>query len=58
MLVGPVACAGMSKQDQDAALDAGTGAVGGNLHSIGSAVGTRGGAAVGGIIGQEVSKPQ
>lgn len=48
----------MSRQDQNTAIGAGVGAVGGAVLTGGSAVGTVGGAAVGGIIGHEVSKPK
>ncbi len=58
MLVGLGACAGMSRQDKNTAIGAGADAVGGALLTNGSAVGTVGGAAVGGIIGHEVSKPK
>jgi len=51
------ACAGMSTQEKNTAIGAGAGAVGGAILSGGSAIGTVGGAAVGGIIGHEVSKP-
>lgn len=50
-------CSGMSRQDQNTAIGAGVGAVGGSVLTGGSAVGTVGGAAVGGVIGHEVSKP-
>lgn len=56
MLVGLGACAGMSAQDQNTAI--GAGAIGGAILTGGSTVGTVGGAAVGGIIGHEVSKPK
>jgi len=56
MLLSLGACAGMSRQDQNTAIGAGAGAVGGAILTGGSAVGTVGGAAVGGIIGHEVSK--
>jgi osmotically inducible lipoprotein OsmB len=49
------ACAGMSTQDQNTAIGAGVGAVGGAVLTGGSALGTVGGAAVGGVIGHEVS---
>lgn len=52
------ACAGMSAQDKNTAIGAGAGAVGGAILTGGSAVGTVGGAAVGGVIGHEVSKPE
>jgi osmotically inducible lipoprotein OsmB len=56
LLVGLSGCAGMSKQDQNTAVGAGIGAVGGAVLTGGSAIGTVGGAAVGGIIGHEVDK--
>jgi len=56
MLLGLGGCAGMSRQDQNTAIGAGVGAVGGAILTGGSAVGTVGGAAVGGVIGHEVSK--
>lgn len=56
MLLGLVACAGMSAQDKNTAIGAGVGAVGGAILTNGSAVGTVGGAAVGGVIGHEVNK--
>jgi osmotically inducible lipoprotein OsmB len=58
MLVGLGGFAGMSAQDQNTAIGAGAGAIGGAVLTGGSAVGTVGGAAVGGIIGHEVSKPK
>lgn len=54
--LGLAGCAGMSTQDQNTAIGAGVGAVGGAVLSGGSAVGTVGGAVVGGVIGHEVSK--
>ncbi|WP_153111032.1 glycine zipper 2TM domain-containing protein [Propionivibrio limicola] len=56
VLLGLGACSGMSRQDQNTAIGAGVGAVGGAVLTGGSAVGTVGGAAVGGVIGHEVSK--
>jgi osmotically inducible lipoprotein OsmB len=55
-LVGLVGCSGMSAQDKNTAIGAGVGAVGGSILTGGSAVGTVGGAAVGGVIGHEISK--
>jgi len=55
MLLGLSACSGMSTQDQNTAVGAGIGAVGGAVLTGGSTAGTVGGAAVGGIIGHEVS---
>ncbi|MDR3451653.1 MAG: glycine zipper 2TM domain-containing protein [Rhodoferax sp.] len=57
LVLGLSGCAGMSRQGQDTAIGAGAGAVGGALLTGGSAIGTVGGAAVGGVIGHEVSKP-
>ena len=52
------ACSGMSRQDQNTAVGAGIGAVGGAVLTGGDALGTVGGAAVGGVIGHEVNKPR
>ena len=46
----------MSTRDRDTAIGAGVGAVGGSILTGGSAIGTIGGAAVGGVIGNEVGK--
>lgn len=48
------ACSNMSKRDRNTAIGAGAGAVGGAVLTDGSALGTLGGAAVGGIIGHQV----
>jgi len=56
MLLGLGGCAGMSSQDKNTAIGAGAGAIGGAVLTGGSAVGTVGGAAVGGVIGHEISK--
>ena len=53
-LLGMVGCAGMSQRDQNTAVGAGIGAVGGAILTNGSPVGTIGGAAVGGVIGNQV----
>ncbi|POP50579.1 osmotically-inducible lipoprotein OsmB [Superficieibacter electus] len=50
------ACSNWSKRDRNTALGAGAGAIGGAVLSDGSALGTLGGAAVGGVIGHQVSK--
>jgi osmotically inducible lipoprotein OsmB len=50
------ACGGMSRQGRNTAIGAGVGAVGGSVLSGGSALGTLGGAAVGGVVGPEASK--
>ncbi|APE31420.1 prenyltransferase [Halomonas aestuarii] len=51
-------CSGMSEQDRNTALGAGAGAIGGSVLTGGSTMGTIGGAAVGGVIGHETSKPE
>lgn len=56
VLIGLSACSGMSVQDRNTAIGAGVGAVGGSILTGGSAVGTVGGAAVGGVIGHEIKK--
>lgn len=56
MLIGLTACSGMSTQGKNTAIGAGAGAAAGAVLTGGSALGTVGGAAVGGIIGHEVSK--
>ena len=56
-LLGLSACAGMSTQDRNTTIGAGAGALGGAVLTGGSVLGTVGGAAVGGLIGHETSKP-
>lgn len=56
VLLGLGGCGGMSTRDQDTAIGAGVGAVGGAVLTGGSTIGTIGGAAVGGLIGHEVGK--
>jgi osmotically inducible lipoprotein OsmB len=58
VLWGLGGCAGMTQQEKGTAIGAGAGAVGGAILSGGGALGTLGGAAVGGVIGHEVSKPK
>lgn len=55
-LMSLVACSGMDTRDRNTAIGAGVGAVGGSVLSGGSALGTLGGAAVGGVIGNQVDK--
>lgn len=50
------ACSTMTNRERDTAVGAGVGAVGGAILTGGSAVGTLGGAAVGGVIGHEAGK--
>ena len=54
LLAGLTGCAGMSQRDQNTAVGAGIGAIGGSILTNGSAIGTIGGAAVGGVIGNQV----
>ena len=54
LVLGLSGCAGMTRQDRNTAIGAGIGAVSGSVLTGGSAVGTVGGAAVGGVIGHEV----
>ncbi|RJF91785.1 glycine zipper 2TM domain-containing protein [Noviherbaspirillum saxi] len=56
MLVTLTGCSGMSQRDKNTAMGAGIGAVAGSLLTGGDAIGTVGGAAVGGVIGNQVSK--
>ena len=56
MLLVLGACSGMSAQDKNTAIGAGVGAIGGPVLTGGSAVGTVGGAAVGGVIGHEINR--
>ena len=50
------ACSNMSKRDRNTAIGAGAGAIGGAVLTDGSALGTLGGAAVGGIIGNQAGR--
>lgn len=54
MIIGLAGCSGMSRRDQNTAVGAGIGAVTGAVLTDGSALGTIGGAAVGGVIGNQV----
>ena len=51
-LVGLMGCSNMTRQEKGTAIGAGTGAVLGE-----GVLGTIGGAAVGGVIGHEITKP-
>ena len=55
-LLGSAGCAGMSSRDKSTAIGAGVGAVGGAILTGGGVLGTVGGAAVGGIIGNQIGK--
>lgn len=54
MVLSLGACANMTRQNQNTAVGAGVGAVAGAVLTGGSAIGTVGGAAVGGVIGNQV----
>jgi len=56
VLLGLVGCGEMTTRQRDTAIGAGVGAVGGNVLTGGSAAGTIGGAAVGGLIGNQFGK--
>ncbi len=51
LLPAVVACAPLSPRQQNAAVGAGVGAVAGSVLTGGSTIGTLGGAAIGGLIG-------
>lgn len=53
-LLALTGCSGMSKRDRNTAMGAGIGAVAGSVLTNGSGIGTVGGAAVGGVIGNQV----
>ena len=55
-LVSLSACSDMTRQERDTAIGAGVGGVAGSALTGGSALGTLGGAAVGGVIGNEAGK--
>jgi osmotically inducible lipoprotein OsmB len=50
------ACGGMSTRDKNTAIGAGVGAAAGAVLTGGGVLGTVGGAAVGGIIGNQIGK--
>lgn len=55
-LTAIVGCSSMTQQEKNTAIGAGVGAIGGSVLTGGSAAGTLGGAAVGGVIGHEIDK--
>jgi osmotically inducible lipoprotein OsmB len=55
-MLGITGCGGMSTRNKDTAIGAGLGAAGGAILTDGSVMGTLGGAAVGGVIGNQVGK--
>lgn len=54
LIVGLSGCSGMSTQQKNTAIGAGVGGVAGSVLTGGSTLGTVGGAAVGGVIGNQV----
>ncbi len=56
MVFAVAGCANMTPQQRNTAIGAGVGAVTGSVLTGGSAVGTVGGAAVGGVIGNQIKK--
>lgn len=56
IILSLAACSSMSRRDRDTAVGAGIGALGGAVLTNGSALGTLGGAAVGGVIGHQVDR--
>ena len=56
MVLGLAGCAGMSERDRNTAIGAGIGAVGGSILTYGDPLGTVGGAAVGGVICNQVGR--
>jgi len=55
LVVSLTGCSNMSKRDRNTAIGAGAGAVGGAILTD-STLGTLGGAAIGGVIGNQVGK--
>lgn len=55
-LLGLASCSGMTTQERNTAIGAGVGGVAGSILTDQSAVGTVGGAVVGGAIGSQVGK--
>jgi osmotically inducible lipoprotein OsmB len=56
LVVGLSGCSNMSTRDKNTAIGAGVGAVAGAVLTGGSSLGTVGGAAVGGIIGNQIGR--
>jgi osmotically inducible lipoprotein OsmB len=56
VLLGLAGCGGMSARQENTAVGAGVGAVGGAILTGGSPIGTVGGAAIGGVIGNQIGR--
>ncbi len=54
LALGLTACAGMTQREKNTAIGAGVGAVGGSVLTGGGTLGTLGGAAIGGVIGNQI----
>lgn len=55
LAVAATGCSNMSQRDQNTAVGAGVGAAAGAILTGGGTLGTLGGAAVGGVIGNQVN---
>jgi osmotically inducible lipoprotein OsmB len=55
VLISCTACSNMSTRDKNTAIGASIGAIGGAVLTNGSALGTVGGAAIGGVIGNQIN---
>lgn len=56
VLVSVSGCSGMSTRDKNTAIGAGVGGVAGAVLTGGGTLGTIGGAAIGGVIGNQIGK--
>ena len=56
ILLGISGCSGMSTRDKSTAVGAGVGGVAGAVLTGGGTLGTLGGAAIGGVIGNQIGK--
>ena len=56
LAVATTGCSNMSRRDQNTAVGAGVGAAAGAILTGGGTLGTLGGAAIGGVIGNQVDK--
>lgn len=56
VLVGTSGCSGMSTREKNTAIGAGVGGVAGAVLTRGGTLGTLGGAAIGGVIGNQIGK--
>jgi osmotically inducible lipoprotein OsmB len=56
VLVGTSGCSGMSTRNKNTAIGAGVGGVAGAVLTGGGTLGTLGGAAIGGVIGNQIGK--